>query len=209
MRRLRLPAAAVAALAIAATPASSAAPRDQIRDAVGDARGDLKYVDIVSARWSSTGTGASKALVASMTLAEPPKAEQPFVYDLRSEVRGCGTVWFQYSPGNLANEANRLNNPMIADGDTTKSVWIECGDPGNGTTGSGLVYKQMTFSVKGNTITWSVPLTALPPELQVGAVFSQFSAAADAGEPMFGISLAGGFGHSLDHAVGDGIWRLR
>ena len=206
--RLRLTAvAAVAALAALPAAASGATARPQIRDLKGDVRGGLAYLDILSAQWSSTGRGASKALVATLTLAAPPKTDRAFAYELHSEVSGCGSVLFQYAPGTVSEATNHLQQPQVNDGLGAYSMWLECG--GDSATGSTIVWREMTFTIKGNVITWSVPLTALPDEVQVGARFSAFAAVADVGEPVFGISLVGRGGQSLDYAEGDGVWKLR
>lgn len=206
--RLRLVATLVAATALA-TPADAAYGRDQVKDAKGDARGGLASLDILSARWSTSGRGASKALVATLTLAAAPEKDVPFVYEMHSEVGGCGTVSFQYAPGNLLSYAHLLGQPEVSDSPIVWSVWIECGGDGGTMTGSSLVHKQVTFTVKGNTLTWSVPFSALPPQIGPGTLYSDFSAVADAGEPTMGLSLLGRPGQSLDHARGDGAWRPR
>lgn len=164
--RARLVAASVVAAAVAA-PANGL-PRDQVTDVRGDARGGLAHSDILSARWSTTGKGTTKSLVATMTLAAPARSDVPFVYELKSKVRGCGTVWFQYTPGTVADATARLNQPAINDGDVGYRVWLECGSGQAGPKQSSLIYKEVTFTAKGSTISWSVPLSALPHEVGIG-----------------------------------------
>lgn len=209
MRSRLVAAVTLAALATLPAVASGAPARPQIRDPKGDARGGLAQVDIVTAQWSTTGRGASKALVATLTLAGAPNTERGFAYEMKSEVTGCGTVWFEYAPGTVSEATNLLGNPEVNDGLGASSLWLECGGDGGTTTGSMLVYREMTFSVKGNVITWSVPLTALPEQVQPGAVFSDFKAIADVAEPVMGLSTTGGFGQGLDFGQGDGVWIMR
>jgi len=58
--RLRLVTAAASALALLAVPAAGAATnRPQIRDPKGDVRGGFAELDIVNARWSTSGRGAA------------------------------------------------------------------------------------------------------------------------------------------------------
>lgn len=204
--RLRLSAAAAvaAALAVLPTAASGARSPDQIRDAVGDVLAEQAYADIVSARWSSPGSGDDKALVVSMTLAAPPRTEAPFVYELEATVRGCGVIWFQYAPGSVIG---MINHPADPTSDAAgASVWIECGDPSSPSGSSSL--HRLSFTVKGNTLTWSVPLLMLPPQIQVGSFFSGFTAASDVGEPVLGTSPIWP-AEVVDTAVGDGVWRIR
>jgi hypothetical protein len=208
--RLRLTALATAA-ALAVVPATSnAASPDQVRDVTGDARGGLASADIVSARWSTAGKGASKALVGTLRLAAPPNMDAPFVYELRSEVVGCGSVNFMYTPGVLVERVGEVvNNPAIADGNNEAGVWLACGGDDGATTSSTLLLDEVTFAVTGNTMTWSVPLSALPSQVRAGSVFYDFEAVSDVGEPVFGISYQAYLGQSLDNAYGDGVWRLK
>ncbi|HEV2889466.1 MAG TPA: hypothetical protein VGX28_03750 [Frankiaceae bacterium] len=206
--RLRLVAALAAATAVLATPAGAATGRPQITDPKGDVRGGVASLDIVSARWSTAGRGAGARLVASLTLAAVPMKDAPFAYELKSQVRGCGTVIFEYSPGALVTYLDELGQPAISDADQTATMWLECGAGTSDTTGSTLLVEEVTFAVAGNTMTWSVPVAALPSEVRTGSVFYDFTAAADAGDPVFGIPLASGASQSFDNGVGDGTWRM-
>lgn len=198
--RVRIAAAVAVSVAVLATPAQGALNRPQVMDPKGDVRGGIAELDIVSARWSTAGRGADRALVATLTLAAAPKREVPYVYDMKSEVRDCGTVWFQYTPGTVMTVLDDVDHPAVSGGDTTAHVWLECGD---------MVYDEMTFTLKGNTITWSVPLTLLPESVQMGSVFYDFSALADIGEPVTGHSAPGIVAQSADNAFGDGTWRMK
>ena len=199
-----------AAVALLSPPAEGAPARDQVVDPRGDAKGGQAYTDILSARWSTSGRGAGRSLVVTMDLAAAPKTERPYVYETRSEVLGCGTVIFDYAPGPLADELGRLNQPSIHDESLAAGVWFECmhGDPGPADS-SGSLHEEVTLSVKGTTLTWSVPFGHLPERVGPGAVFHEFTALADVGEPFFGLSPLAGSGQSVDHAQGDGIWVMR
>lgn len=198
--RLAVPTALAVAAALLAAPAGAASNRPQIRDPKGDVRGGITELDILTARWSTTGKGDSLRLVATMTLAGTPKKDVPFVYEMQSQVRGCGTLWFQYTPGTVFTHMDELGQPTISDGDMTASVWAACG---------GLVYKELEFTHKGDTISWSVPVALLPPQIEPGVVFSDFRAVADVGEPVMGHSVLALAEQSLDHGRGDGVWIMR
>ncbi len=189
--RTRLLAAVAAATALATAPAYGATDRPQIRDVKGDAVTGAAELDIVSARWSTSGSGPDRNLVATMTLAAPPKQEVPYVYELSVDVRGCGTMLFRYMPGSAASFANTKPG----------EIWVECP--------SRIYDTVIGLTVTGNSITWSIPISVLPPEIGPGAVFSEFEALADVGEPGFGHSVTGVAGHALDVAWGDGTWRMR
>lgn len=208
--RLRLATALTAAGLALISPYADAAVRDQVIDVKGDVRGGDAGMDILSARYGTTGRGASKALVVSMTLASAPKTERPFSYELRNEIRGCGTVQFDYAAAPLADELGRLNQPSVHDGSLAVGVWFECmhGAPGPADS-SGSLHEEVGFTIKGNTMTWSVPFSLLPELVQPGAVFHDFDAIADIGEPVFGLPVLGNSGQSLDYGRGDGVWIMR
>lgn len=204
---MRLRAATSAAIAVAAgllvVPAEGAMRRqvNQIVDPKGDARGDvngtLAFLDVVTGRWRVEGTGARRALVASLTLAATPNADRGFHYELQAEVEGCGTVVFEYSPGTVS--ATRLG---------AKSLYLGCGAPGE-PLGSMSLYDEVSVDVDGTTLTWSVPLSALPEEIRPGALFSDFWAVTDVADPVFGESAGSAPKQTVDSGHGDGSWRLR
>ncbi|HEV2889465.1 MAG TPA: hypothetical protein VGX28_03745 [Frankiaceae bacterium] len=187
---LRLVAAVAAATALLAPAAYGASDRPQVRDAKGDVRGGMAELDIVSARWSTAGRGADEALVVTMTLAAAPKDGVPFAYHVRADVRDCGEVSFSYHPGSVSARQ---------DGNVSTG-WAACGD--------GIYDDVVTTTVKGTTITWSMPVAVLPSQVRPGAVFTKFEALADASEPIFGYSVAGIADEPLDYAQGDGSWRM-
>lgn len=189
--RLRLVAAVAAASALLAPAAQGATNRPQVRDPKGDVVTGAAELDIVSAQWSTSGRGDDKSLVATLTLAAPPNTGVPYVYEMSSKVRDCGTVWFRYMPGTVASYAS--GGPG--------ELWLECG--------SELYDQVLSFTVRGNTLTWSIPLSVLPEQVQPGALFYDFEALADAGEPAFGHSVTGIADYALDIAFGDGTWRMR
>ncbi|HEV2889467.1 MAG TPA: hypothetical protein VGX28_03755 [Frankiaceae bacterium] len=207
--RLRLVPALAAATLLLAVPANAATDRPQVRDPKGDVKGGMAELDIVSARWSTTGKGDAMRLVATLTLAAPPKKDVPYIYDMKSQVRDCGTLWFQYTPGTVMTRADDVNHPLVSDGDTTATVWTACGSGAEDSDGRALLYKELQFVQAGNTISWSVPVSALPDRIEVGSVFYDFSAIADVGDPVVGHSPQSIAGGSLDSAYGDGTWRLR
>ncbi len=182
--------AATAATALLAPAAYGAPGRPQVRDAKGDVRGGMAELDIVTTQWSTSGRGESKALVATMTLAAPPKQEAPFSYHAFADVRDCGSVSFSYAAG--AVETMRSGHPA--------DFWASCD--------GGVLNSVVTVTVKGNTLTWSVPVSALPEQVQPGAVFSRFESIADVGEPLFGYSFTGQADESLDYASGAAVWRM-
>jgi len=214
--RARLTAAALAATALAAAvptaghAATSRSSRPQVADPVGDAKGGVATFDVVSGRWSVTGRGAAKSLTAVLTLAGAPNTDRGFSYELKSDVRGCGTVWFEYAPGTVSEATNALGQKDVNDGLGAYSLWLNCGGGESGPAGeSMLVYRELTFTVKDNVITWSVPFSALPRQVQPGAIMEDFEAIADVAEPVMGLSTTGGLGQGLDYGRGDGVWIVR
>ena len=197
---------AVAALAALPAAASGAPARPQIRDMKGDVRGGFAYADILSAQWSTSGTGAAKRLVATLTLAAPPKKDVPYTYDMKSEVRDCGTMWFRYTPGVVSS---RIDDPN-AGNDPNATIWAECGPGAAAADGTFPFHTQLVFTQRGNTLSWSVPISTLPQRIDPDdAIFREFSAMADVGEPVTGHSVQGIADQSLDNAYGDGVWRMR
>lgn len=177
----------------------------QIRDPKGDVKGDvdgrLAHLDVLTGQWRTTGTGAKRALVATMTLAEKPNTERGFVYEMWADVEGCGSVWFYYAPGNVLDTVDQQG----PDYPGAAAVYVACNRTGEGTT----IRKALSFAVTGKTLTWSIPLTALPEEVQLGSRFSRFRAIADLAEPAFGKSPMGVLGQPLDIGTGDGLWTMR
>ena len=200
-----------AALAVAASAglADAAAPKPQVVDAKGDSPGGVGTADITSARWSTTGdttvskvrgkkvtTYTPRKLVVSVSLAAAPTSNPPFAYEAAAEVAGCGGVRFTYTPGTVFSE-------LLGD----SSLWIDCGEPDQ--TGSTLLLiPGVDTAIKGSTITWTVSIKMLPKPVRVGSRWSEFRAAADVVEPVFGL-YGTNYAKSLDEGTGAGSWVLK
>lgn len=191
--------AAALAAAVMAAPAG-AAPRDQIVDPKNDARGSVAGMDIHTVRWSLTGSGAARALTVKMTLGSAPRDHSGVAYEAHANARGCGAVWFEYSPGTVAEATNALGQPAVNDGMRAASLFLDCG---------GVIHHKLAYEAKGNAITWSIPLTALPPQVQPGALFSAFEGFADFAEPVVGSPIGAVAKQSVDYARGDGVWKMK
>lgn len=182
---------------VAAAPAGAAMRQvNQVVDPKGDAKANLGFADIVTGLWTTTGSGASKALVGTLTLAGAPRTDAGVTYELSAMVDGCGPVHFEYTPTSVSG--SQLGQ---------KSFYIGCGAPDD-PLGTMALYDEVALSVKGRAITWSVPLRALPKEVQPGVTFRQFGATADVAEPAFGTGVLFA-AHSVDEGTGNGAWRLR
>lgn len=183
--------------ALAAVPAQGAMRQiNQVVDPKGDAKANLGFADIVTGQWTTSGKGATRALVGTLTLAGAPRTDPGFTYELSAVVDGCGPVHFEYTPTSVSG--TQLGN---------KSFYIGCGAPDD-PLGTMALYDEVALTVKGRSITWSVPLRALPKEVQPGAVLRQFGALADVAEPAFGTGVLF-VAHSVDEGTGNGSWRLR
>ena len=217
-------AAALAAATVLTAPvfATAAPPAPQIVDAKGDAVGGQAALDIVSVRFSTTGTttvtkvGKKKKttytptkLVITETLGAAPSTQAGARYVISALIDGCGGIDIYYVNG--------------ADG-PTGSVWLDCPEGASATEGGTLI--DMTPKVAGSTMTWELPLKMLPKEARVGAVVSDFRAYNDIGDPVFGL-LGTGDGASMalnfealdmddptrgvaaaDSAAGSGTWKI-
>ncbi|HEX8002218.1 MAG TPA: hypothetical protein VF519_05950 [Mycobacteriales bacterium] len=189
--------ALLVAAAVAAPPhASAMRPFNQVVDPKGDARGNLGFADIVSARWYTTGTGAKRALAATLTLAGAPNTDPGFVYEVGARVDGCGSVEFRYTPLSVESA---YRGP--------KAFFAFCGAPTSPDPASW--QEEVTLTVTGRTITWSIPLAVIPESVGLGALYSEFDATADAAEPVLGTPVLGIPSQSIDVGRGDGVWRVR
>lgn len=195
--RLVSAAAAAALLAAGAAPSYAMRPRNHIADPKGDAKGNLGFADIVTGNFSTAGRGDQRALVGTLTLAGAPRTDPGFTYTLGAEVDGCGHVEFQYTP---------LAVSSLLQGE--KSFYMFCDLPA-GPSGTSSLHNEVSVSVRGRAITWSVPLIVLPPEMGPGALYSQFDAVADVAEPVIGSPVGGIPNQSVDMAFGATSWRLR
>jgi len=197
--RTRLAVALAATLALGTAVPSQGAmrPLNQVVDPKGDAKANLGFADILTGRWTTQGTGTSRALVATLTLAGAPRTDPGFGYELSAQVDGCGLVQFAYRPFSVTGTSLG-----------PKSFYIGCGAPDD-IYGTMSLYDEVTLTIGGRTITWSVPLAALPREVNVGATYREFGAVADVAEPLTGSPVGLLPGASVDTGYGAAVWKLR
>ena len=195
--RVRLLTALVATAALAAPASGAMRPLNQVVDPKGDAKANLGFADIVTGLWTTTGSGANRALVGTLTLAGAVRTEPGFTYEMSAEVEGCGRVEFAYTPTSVSG--TQLGQ---------KSFYIGCGAPDD-PLGTMSLYDEVALNVHGRAITWTVPLRALPREVGPGSLYTTFEALADVAEPFFGTPVLGMPGHSVDMGYGNASWRMR
>jgi hypothetical protein len=198
--RARSALALVPLLALGAAGHVSAAPAKapQVKDATGDAVTRQAGNDIVSATWTTTGSGSGKAykpkqLVVSLTLAAPPSSTPTFTYEVEATTSTCGDVAFTYEPGTPYESVTGLNG------------WADWGDCLLADDSS---IELLTPKVKGSTITWSFSLKASP--VKAGAVLTDFRARVDPSNPVlpFPSSSQTGENGLVDSATGTGSWKV-
>jgi hypothetical protein len=198
----RLLVTALAAAAVLATPALSgaAAPAPQIVDPSGDAVGSQASLDIVSVKFSTTGTtsvvkkGKKKItvytptkLVVTETLAAAPSATQSVRYRIQADIDGCGSFDLLY--------VNAATGP---DG----SLFLSCPDGGSDPTAGGTLITT-TPKIAGSVMTWEFSLKMLPAEIKVGSAVSGFKAYTDVADPVFGLFGTGDGASALLNLPGD------
>lgn len=198
------------ALTLIATLAHAApAAKPQVVDPAGDAL--AKGFDVVSAQLSTTGvhsvrkvgkrtvkTYTPKALVATVTLNEPPSTTPGSSVQLWVDSTVCGSSEFEfvYRPGALLNTALGSSGDLYVVGCGPNGEWLD-----------------VAAVVKGNTITWTVPLGQVVPELRAGVTFQNFRLYADVNEPLLGllggqdVGQAFGVGN-IDYAESAVSWKL-
>lgn len=197
--RLRLVLSVAALVAAAAVPSYGAMrPMSHLVDPKGDAKGNFGFLDIVSGNFSTAGRGEYRELVATLTLAGAPRTDAGFTYVFGAEVRGCGHVEFQYTP---------VSAQTAFSGE--KSFYMFCDSSVTPSSGTQSLHEEVSVSVSGRTITWSVPLVMLPPGVGVGALYTDFEAVADVAEPVVGSPLLGIPNQSVDMGYGASTWRIR
>jgi hypothetical protein len=212
--RTRLPLAAALAAAVATSAAGHAAPapKPQITDPAGDAKVPYASVDVVSALYRTTGetttrvvkgrkvtTYTPKKLVVTLNLAGAPLTNPGAAYEVGSQVAGCGAMRFTYTPGTVTGQ-------VLGDA----SVWLDCGEPDPTTGSSGTLLAGTAFTLGPKSITWTVTIKTLPKPVTVGSKLSDFRAAVDVVEPVFGLEGTNLFpGASIDEGLGTGTWTLR
>ncbi|MDQ1710791.1 MAG: hypothetical protein QOE45_241 [Frankiaceae bacterium] len=219
----RLLVTALAAAAVLATPVlagAAPAPAPQIVDPSGDAVGTQSSLDIVSVKFSTTGTttvikkGKKKItvytptkLVVTETLAAAPSTQAPTRYRIQAEIDGCGSLDLIY--------ANGADGPV-------GSLWLDCpeGDASDPLSGGTLL--DVTPKIKGNALTWEFSLKSLPKQVKVGSVISGFRAYTDAADPLTGLIGTGDGASALlnlptdptngkavvDSGSGTAVWKI-
>lgn len=214
----RLAAAVLAATAaFAVSVPSHAAPAPQIKDATGDAAGGQAALDIVTVRFSTSGTTTvtkvrgkrvttytPTKLVVTQTLAAAPSTATGTRYRIEATVDGCGQFDIYYVNGSSGPVGN---------------VWFDCPEGALGESGTLL---DVVPKISGATMTWELPLKALPREVKAGSVLSGFRAFTDLGDPVTGILGTGDGAANLlivpddptvgvavaDVATGSGSWKI-
>lgn len=186
MIKLRLAAfvAATAALAAGMPNANAVAP--QIVDPVGDVKGAQAAYDIVGVTFDTTKvvsyttvkkkkvkTVTLKDFTVTMTLAGDASVLPGTSYQVISDETPCGRLYaYTYfsaldgGPGNSLQFANC--GPETPQGDST--------------------LLEPTVTVKGKTITWSVPVKTLPAPIKAGSAFGSMFAYTAPTEPVVGYS---------------------
>jgi hypothetical protein len=201
---------AAAAVALCA-PLAQAAPstKPQLTDPSGDALPVPGSYDIVAGQLTTTGitttrkvgrkvikTYKPKNLVATLTLTAPPSTQQGSAYTFDADITACGNGYmsFTYTPG-----------AFLGDG----SLFVSgCGtDDG---TGPAEILDDVVPVVKGNTITWTMPLADMGSDLPLSTVFSNLTASTDLNEPVFGLIGTSVLApeSSIDGASSDATWKL-
>lgn len=218
---LRRAFAAFAAATVLVSPvlATAAAPAPQIADPSGDAAGGQGALDIVSVRFSTTGTttvtkvrGKKKVtytpnkLVITETLAAAPSTTPGVRYRIEADVAGCGQFDLYY--------VNGADAPV-------GTLWYDCPEGSGPADGGTLI--DLLPKVSGSTLTWTIALKALPKGTGAGATYSGFRAFTDVGDPVTGILGTGdGLSNVLvlgesdptsgvavaDVATGAGAWKV-
>lgn len=199
----------LAALAFVAAPGEAVNKKPQIVDAATDAVGGQAGTEIVSALWTTTGETVvtkvrgrrvtqytPKKLVVTLNLAGAPSTSAPFSYETSAEVAGCGTVRFVYTPGTVYSQAQ---------GDTF--LWYDCG-PGDPVQGPGLtLVTRVPAKVGAKSITWEYAIKAFGKGVKAGAPVTDFRAAVDALEPVFGL-YGTNLVQPIDVATSTVVWKL-
>lgn len=216
MRRSPLILLAVAATALAFVPsgAGAASAKPLITDAKGDARALGSGYDIVSADLYTTGTTKKVGkktvytptkLVLTTTFAAPPSSTPGATYNVYADVSACdnGSFNWYYQPGNTLYGEGQL----YIDG---------CGE--SDATGTSMFVGEAYPVVKGSTITWTMPLKAMGPDLPLGTTFTNFRVYADQNEPvanLVGTTLVNaateeaGLEGTVDTATSKAVYRLK
>ena len=111
--------------------------------------------DITSVRFGRIDNGSTvKSLTVSMTLAAPP--ESGTQYRVAAEAPGCSVYYFEYQFPPAGSEAAITKGGLVRENCTGSSVFTD-----------------VNAEIKGNTITWVLPVKSLPGEgVKLGTVLS-------------------------------------
>lgn len=198
--RLALAAAGVSVLGVA-VQANAAVPSPTklvITDPAGDALGSQGPYDITNVSISTTGnkvgkTYTAKTLVVSMTVVGGFSKYPGATYEVDVDVSGCGYANFTYTPGSALGEGG---------------LFTECGSPEDETGSTATLYSTPP-EVKGSTVTWTFPFSALSSEFKAKKLtISEVSAFTTQNEPVFGIVGPGIVGLNVDDATTDKSYKI-
>ena len=178
----------------AAIPSDAAAPKPQIVDPKGDAVTAQPGHDYLSVLFGATKKlGKVSTVTVTVTLAGPPSKDPGILYRVFGDHSVCGGFQMSWSAGAALYQ---------------DQVYMNCGTTES--TGGDGYYTIINVSpkVKGNTMTWTLPIKALPKEMRSGTM-SNLQAWVTVAEPVMGILNVTDFvpQGSIDYATGTGILR--
>lgn len=173
LRRAVLAVAAVTALAAANT--SHAALDPQITDPKGDSKVGAAN-DILKVTFDTVKVKkVIKEFIIKVELAAPPAVSPVATYNIGANIGGCGTLLVYSYWGAL-------------DGGPSHRWTARCG-PDTGQGPRTTLHPKVT--IKGNTLTYSVPFKSMPKEMQrKGFAFTDLYAYTAPGDPVYGITPA-------------------
>jgi hypothetical protein len=213
--KLRLAALVAATAALAAGMPNANAVSPQISDPAGDVKGAQAAYDIVSVRFDTTKVVTStvvkkkkvkvvtlKDFTITMTLAGDANVLPGTSYQVIADNTPCGTLYaFTYFSALDAGPGNSLQFGHC--GEVTPQGDSALLDP--------------TVTVAGKTITWSVPMKTLPPQVKAGSAISGMYAYTAPTEPVVGfsgvdfLSIAGpeaAEAATFDYAATDKVYKV-
>lgn len=205
MRRLLVLPAIVATLALAA-------PAQAKPFTYTDPKGDVPAeagLDIVGVTYATEGvTSVRKVgrktvktyeptkLVVTLALAGAPLDQPGVKYRVEAQVSECGAMTFSYAPS--------LSSDVLA----SSQLVVGCGGA-NGTTGGDSLFLDPKFTVKGSTLTWSIPLKSLPKVARAGGLLYGLASSVDVAEPVLGSLGPDDVGSAvIDTARSDADWEI-
>lgn len=204
MRRL-LALLTVAAAVAAATPAHAKPftytdakdmPANAGLDIVGVTYRTEGITTVTKVRGKKVKTYEPTKLLVSMTMAGAPVDQAGIRYRAEAQVAECGSMVFTYAPA--------LTGSVLA----TSMLTVGCGGAA-GATGGDTLFLDPKFAIKGSTMTWTIPIKALPKVARAGALLYQLRSSVDVVEPVLGAlgpdDVTNGL---LDTAQSDEDWEL-